>query len=460
MYGEKEMSEIKFVDTTLRDANQSLWDATGLTTGMVLSMAPQLDQVGFKAVDFITSIHMGVAVRYHRENPWEKIRLVSKAMPNTPLSFGGTGRRFIGFKRCPDSILALVYERMAANGIRRAWLIDAAHEMEVIRKNARMAKDAGIEDFMVALSYSISPVHTDAYYGEKTKDITSCPDVDTVYLKDQGGLLTPERLKTLVPVIQSNLNGRPLEIHTHCNTGLGPLVYLDAIRLGIDTVHTAIPPLANGTAQPSVFNVLKNIRYMGRSAGAREDILRSVSERLEEIAQKEGRPAGNPLEYDLGYYEHQVPGGMVTTLKRQLSEAGKEGLLDEVFEEIIKVRKELGYPIMVTPLSQFVATQATMNIISGERYKLVPDGIIQYIIGYFGEPPSPIDQNVLDRAHSLPKAKDLREQAFPQPSVEELRQEMGIGAGVSDEEFLLRYSLGSDEIEAMHEAGPIKTNYD
>jgi oxaloacetate decarboxylase alpha subunit len=199
---------------------------------------------------------------------------------------------------------------------------------------------------------------------------------------------------------------------------------------------------------------------MGHSAGAREDILKTVSERLAEIARKEGRPAGAPPEYDLGYYEHQVPGGMVTTLKRQLSEAGKADRLDEVFEEIIKVRKDLGHPIMVTPLSQFVATQATMNIISGERYKLVPEGIIQYIIGYFGEPPSPIDQNVLDRVHGLPKAKELRKQTFPQPSVKALRQEMGIGAGVSDEEFLLRYSLGSDEVEAMLAAGPIRTNYD
>ena len=443
------MSEIKFIDTSLRDGNQSLWDATGLTTSMILSVAPEIDRVGFHAVDFIASTHMQTAVRYHNENPWEKTRLASQAMPNTRLCFGTTGRRFVGFKRCPDSILQLVYDRMAANGIRRVWIIDAPHEKDIIYKNAGMAKASGIEDFMVALSYSISPVHTDEYYAKKAQMITNCPDVDTVYLKDQGGLLTPERVKTLIPAIQTNLNGRPLEIHTHCNTGLGPLVCLEAFRLGVDRVHTGVPPLANGTAHPSIFNILKNIKHMGYSANLNKEALRNYSARLMQIAEREGRPKGAPLEYDLAYYEHQVPGGMVTTLKRQLSEAGKADSLEKVLEEIVRVRQELGYPIMVTPFSQFVATQATMNVISGGRYKMVPDGVIEYIAGYFGEPPAPIEQDVLDKVRSLPKTKKLMNEAFPQPSVKEIRKQMAIGPGVSDEEFLLRYALGDNKVDVM-----------
>jgi oxaloacetate decarboxylase alpha subunit len=443
------MGEIKFMDTSLRDGNQSLWDATGLTTSMILAIAPEVDRVGFHAVDFVASTHMQTAVRYHRENPWEKTRLASQAMPNTRLCFGTTGRRFVGFKRSPDSILRLVYERMWANGIWRVWIIDASHEKENLTKNAKAAKAAGFEDFMVALSYSISPVHTDEYYARKTQEITSCPDVDTLYLKDQGGLLTPERVKTLVPAIQANLNGRPLEIHTHCNTGLGPLVYLEAIRLGINTLHTGVPPLANGTAQPSIFNILKNTKHMGYSANLNEEALKNYSAQLMEIAEREGRPVGAPLEYDLAYYEHQVPGGMMTTLKRQLSEAGKAERLEEVLEEIIRVRKELGYPIMVTPLSQFVATQATMNVISGGRYKTVPDGVIEYVAGYHGEPPAPIDQNVLDKIYHWPKTKRIMDQEFPQPSVGEIRKQMGIGSEVSDEEFLLRYALHDDEVDTM-----------
>ncbi len=443
------MTTVQFVDTTLRDGNQSLWDATGLTTEAILAVAKQMDAVGFKAVDFISSIHMGVAVRYHKENPWEKTKLVSRAMPHTPLSFGTTGRRFIGFKRCPDSILALVYQCMAANGIRRVWLIDAAHEMEVIRKNARMAKAAGIEDFMTALSYTISPVHTDQYYAIKTREITACPDVNTIYLKDQGGLLTPDRITTLIPSIQKHLNGRSLEIHSHCTTGLAPQVYSDAVRLGVNVVHTAIPPLADGTSQPSVFRVIEDVRTLGHEPAVSESLLPPISKKLYALAEKENRPVGTPQEYNPSYYEHQVPGGMVSTLKRQLSEAGMESRLPEVLEEIVRVRRDLGFPIMVTPLSQFVGTQATMNVVSGERYKMVPDGIIEYVVGYFGEPPAPIDEEVSAKISKLPKAKKLREQHFPQPSVGELKREMGLPGSTSDEEFLLRYAMKGREVDDM-----------
>jgi oxaloacetate decarboxylase alpha subunit len=444
------MTEIKFVDTSLRDGNQSLWDATGLTTAMILSLAPEVDRVGYYAVDLTASTHMQTAVRYHKENPWKKIRLASQAMPNTRLAFGTTGRRFIGFKRSPDSIMQLVYERMAANGMKRVWLSEAALEMESIVKNARMSKAAGLEEFMVGLCYSISPVHTDEYYATKTKEITQCPDVDTIYIKDQGGLLTPDSVKTLMTAVQPNLNGRPLEMHTHCTTGLGPLVVLEAVRLGVDRVHTGVPPLA----QPSIFNVLKNIKHMGYTANLNEEALKNYSTRLMEIAEQEGRPKGAPVEYDLAYYQHQVPGGMVSTLRRQLSEAGNADRLEEVIGEISRVREDLGYPIMVTPLSQFVATQATMNVVSGGRYKVIPDGIIEYVAGYHGAPPAPVNPEVLDKIYRLPQAKKIIEGEFPQPSVAEIRKQMGIGPKVSDEEFLLRYALGEDEVNAMLAADP------
>lgn len=443
------MGTIHFVDTTLRDGNQSLWDATGLTTKMIQSLASEIDRVGFKAVDFISSIHMGVSVKYHREDPWEKTRLITGAMPGTPLSFGTTGRRFIGFKRCPDSIIALVYKRMVANGIRRAWLVDAAHELDLIFKNARMAKEGGIEEFVVALSYTISPVHTDKYYADMAHQITRCKDVDTVYIKDQGGLLTPERIKTLVPAVQSNLNGKPLELHSHCNTGLATQVYLDAVQLGVDIVHTGIPPLAEGTSQPSVFDILEGIEAAGFSPGIDAQPLEGISKQLLRIAEEGNRPVGKKSSFDPSYYEHQVPGGMVSTLKRQLAEAGAENKLPEVFQEILRVRKDLGFPIMVTPLSQFVGTQASMNVITGERYKIIPDGVMEYVLGYFGEPPGEIDPNVLERINKLPKAAKLRDREFPQPTVEEIREELGLGKEVTDEEFLLRYALGNKDVDAM-----------
>ena len=451
--------EIYFVDVTTRDGNQSLWDATGIKTGMILPIAPVMDKVGFRAIDFAASISMGVSVRWHKEDPWERLRLCAKAMPNSILSFGTTGRRFIGFKRMPDSIQVLVLKTVKACGIRRVWILDAAHETDLLLRTARMAKEAGIEEVMIALSYSISPVHTDEFYAQKAREIVSSPDVDIVYLKDQGGLLTIDRVRTLVPVIQQNIKGLPLEIHSHCNTGMGILCYLEAMKLGINTFHVAVPPLAEGSSLPSALNMLHNARHLGYTVKADEEALKVMSAHFQIVAQKENRPIGAPVEHDVYYYKHQVPGGMLSTLKRQLAEVKMGHRLEEVLEEVVRVRQELGYPIMVTPFSQFVGTQSAMNIMSGERYKQVSDGVFQYVAGWFGKPNVPIDPNVLDKITSLPRAKEFLNKEIAQPTVEEIRKQMGISPEVSDGEFLLRYSMSDREVDEMLAAGPMKTTY-
>jgi oxaloacetate decarboxylase alpha subunit len=418
-----------------------------------------MDKVGFRAIDFASSINMGVSVRWHKEDPWERIRLCAEAMPNTILSFGTTGRRFIGFRRMPDSIQALVLKTVKACGIRRVWILDAAHDVDILFRTARMAKESGIDEVMIALSYSISPVHTDEFYARKAREVASSPDVDLVYLKDQGGLLTIDRVRTLVPVIQQNINGLPLEIHSHCSTGLAPLCYLEAMKLGVKTFHVAVPPLANGSSLPSALNILHNARHLGYAVKADEEALQAMSDHFQMIAEQEHRPPGIPVEHDVYYYKHQVPGGMLSTLKRQLAEVKMEHRLEEVLEEILRVRQELGYPIMVTPFSQFVGTQATMNIMSGERYKQVPDGVLQYVAGWFGKPNTPIDPDVLDKITSLPRSKEFIGKELAQPTVAEIRQQMGIGPEVSDGEFLLRYSMSDSEVDEMLAAGPMKTTY-
>jgi len=451
--------EIYFVDVTTRDGNQSLWDATGLRTGMVLSIAPVMDKVGFRAVDFASSINMGVSVHWHKENPWEKIRLCARAMPNTILSFGTTGRRFIGFRRMPDSIQELVLKTVKACGIRRVWILDAAFDRRVLFNTARMSKEAGIEEVMIAIPFSISPVHTDEFYAQKAREIASCPDVDLVYLKDPGGLLTVDRVRTLIPVIQQNIGSLPLELHSHCNTGLAPLCYLEAMKLGVKTFHVAVPPLAYGSSLPSALNILHNAEHMGYTVKADKQALEAMSAHFQMIAEREQRPAGAPVEHDVYYYKHQIPGGMMTTLKRHLSEVRMEHRLEEVVEEVVRVRQELGYPIMVTPFSQFVGTQATMNVITGERYRQVSDSVLQYVAGWFGPHNAPIDPEVLDKITSLPRAKEFVNKEFEQPSVEEIRRQMGIAPEVSDEEFLLRYSMTDREVDEMLAAGEMKLSY-
>lgn len=450
---------VEFVDVTVRDGNQSLWGGTGLTTGQVLWLAPLLDKVGFKTIEIITGVHFKIAVSYHKENPWEKIRLFRKAFTKTPLRYGGTFKRFIGFKRAPDSVNKFVAKMTASCGLRSTWIVDGMHDVEFLHKAARWAKEGGFEEVVVALSYTISPVHTDAFYAEKAQQIAECPYVDGLYVKDQGGLLTPERVRTLVPAVLKNSCGKPVETHVHCNTGLGPICLLEAVKQGIRTVQTAIPPLAYGTSLPSVFNIIKNLRYMGYSVELDEEALMGISDRLRSIAEKEDRPEGMIPEYDYSYYKHQVPGGMMSTLKRQLAEAGKESLMDKVLEEVVQVRQELGYPIMVTPFSQFVGGQAAYNVITGQRYKIVPDGVIEYAAGWYGEPPAPIDPNIFDKIASAPKAKEKFGKEFPEPSLHELRQQLGLGPSVSDEEFLLRYAMTHKEVDEMLATGPIKTTY-
>ena len=451
--------EINFVDVTTRDGNQSLWDATGLRAGMVLSIAPAMDKVGFRGVDFAIGTHMQVWVRWFKENPWERIRLCAKAMPNTNLRFSTTGRRFMGWRRMPDSIMALVLKTVRACGIKHLWILEPAHDIDVFLRTARMAKEAGFEEVMPALTYSISSVHTDEFYAEKARELASSPDVDSIMLKDPGGLLTIDRVRTLVPAVQQNIKNLGLELHSHCNTGLAPFCYLEAMKLGVRTFHVAVPPLANGTSLPSVLNIMHNARLLGYSVRADDEALEAISAHFQMIAEKEHRPQGIPVEHDVYYYKHQLPGGMVSTLKRHLAEVKMEHRMEEVLEEVVRVRRELGYPIMVSPFSQFVGTQATMNIMTGERYKQVPDGVLQYVAGWYGKTNTPVEPNVLDKITSLRRSKEFLNKEVAQPTVQEIRKQAGISPEISDEEFLLRYCMSNAEIDEMLAAGPIKTTY-
>ena len=431
------MNKINFVDQTIRDAQQSLW-AFLMRTDMITPIAEIMDRVGFKAIGTVGGNGFVVQTRYHNEDPWERIRLLSKAMPRTPLRISFMTTSLASFDiDTPHDIIALWIKRSVANGIRSFWVCDYQSDMDSFYHFAQLAKAEGAE-VVTALMYTFSPVHNDEHWARKTRQIVEVRDcVDAIMIEDAGGVLTPERTRALISTVQQNCNGIPLEFHSHCNSGLAPLCYLEAIQLGIQTVHTAVSPLANGTSLPSTENILGNIRRLGYSSNLDEEALEAMSAHFRHIAEKEGLPVGAPSEYDLFHHEHQVPGGMMTNLKRQLKELGMEHRLEEVLEEIVLVRKEFGYPVMATPFSQIVGVQAVENVVLGERYKRVPDEVIKYVMGYYGEPAAPIDPNVMDRIHSLPQAKQFINWK-PQgrsKSIEELRRE--IGPELSDDELLL-----------------------
>jgi oxaloacetate decarboxylase (Na+ extruding) subunit alpha len=445
------MDDIHFVDTTIRDGHASLW-AERMTTGMMLPIAERLDNAGFEAIELIAGSHIKKSVCELREDPWERIKLVSQRIRKTPLRLIAGRVNTFGFD--PPAMYRLFVERMAANGIRQARISEPWNDLPGWKFRSDVAHAAGMQS-IINLIYSVSPKHTDEYYAERTRQAATLP-VYRLCLKDPGGLLTPERVRTLVPVILQNSNGIPVELHTHCNTGLGPLCCLEAVKLGIRIVNTGIPPLADGAALPSIFNVAHNLRALGYNPVIDEAGLRPVSDHFKIVAEREGFPVGVPLEYDYSQYLHQVPGGMISNLKHQLRQVGKESQIGEVLEETIRVRAEFGYPIMVTPLSQFVGSQAAINVIVGERYKEVTDQAIYFALGRHGQEGADLmDPDVKDKILNRPRARQLAAIEKPTPSLEEMRAELG-GAGISDEEMLLRWLLNKDDIAAMRAAGPTK----
>ncbi len=442
------MSEIRFVDTTLRDGNQSLW-ALNMKTAAMVEAAEQMDQAGFESMEFFVTNMFKKYVREHKENPWDWLREGTKRLRNTKLRLHGGLKG--GLEKKPLSILQLIIRKVVDSGITLTRTSNSWNDYEVFGEEVQGLRSLGM-DCVVNLIYSVSPRHTDAYYAQKAREAAALKPV-RICFKDVGGLLTPERTRTLVPIVLDNIGDTPVEFHAHCNNGLAPLNYLEAIKLGMTTIHTSVPPLANGSAQPSVFNMARNIRAMGHEVQVDEEVLRPVEAHFNYVARRDGLPIGKPVEYNHAQYLHQVPGGMISNFVHQLRLVGMEDKLPEALEEAARVRAEWGYPIMVTPLSQFVGTQAAFNVILGQRYKQVSDQSIQYALGIWGrEGAELMDPDVKDRILSRPRAKAWTEWEQPEPSLKELRSQVG-AASVSDEELVLRVYAGVDEVKTMMEAG-------
>jgi len=450
------MPDIRLVDVSLRDGNQSLWGATGLNSAQMLAIAPVMERVGFRALDFTSSTHMGIAVRTFREDPWQCIRLMRKAMPGTPLQFIGTGFRFISWETAGRDFMRLVYRRLIANGISRFIVLDPMHDMDALLDIAAIIKEEGDAEVMAALTYTVSTVHDDHFYSGIAAKAAASPHVDLVYLKDPAGILTPERARTLLPAIRSVLNGKAFELHAHCTIGLAPLNYVLAAELGVDALHTAAGSLASGTSLPSATQTIANLREAGYTVDVDEEALHVVSDYFTRLADAEGLPHGAPREYDASFLRHQLAGGVMTTLQRQLAEIGLEERLPEVIDEVEQVRAELGYPIMVTPFPQIVCAQAFCNVVKGERYAQVPDQVIRYILGRFGRTTGEIDGNVKERILAQPRAKSIMDEP-PAFSLEDKRK---AHPGVtSDDELLLRAVMPGEQVDAMLQADQTPRHY-
>ena len=443
------MKEIRFVDTTIRDGQASLW-AMNMRTRHMLAAMPYLDAAGFESMEFIaTGSRLKKFVRHLNENPWDWIKGGAAAAKNTPLRWHGPigGRTMSGY--VPQEVGELLTRKAVELGIRFTRTGNNWNDYAVMKNQLDRLNELGMTP-VINLIYSVSPRHSDEYFIQKAREAAALNPYRLCF-KDVGGLLTPERIRQLIPKVLEASPGVTWEFHGHCNNSFGPINALEFAKLGVEVIHTAVPPLANANSQPSIYNVAANLRALGFSPRIDEEVLRPASKYLEFVAKREKFQIGVPYEYDEKLYDHQVPGGMISNLRYQLSLAGVSDRIDEVLDEIPLVRAELGYPIMVTPLSQIVGTQAALNVIVGERYLQVTDATIEYALGRHGrEAPLVMDQDVRDKILDRPRARELLELESWEPTIAELRQKYG--KDISDEDLILQAVVGDDALDVVGSA--------
>lgn len=449
MKGSAMTGSISIIDTTLRDGQQSLW-ALNMRTGVMLAALEHLDKAGFEAMEFyVPVVQIKKMIRDLGEDPFQWLRLGARKARATPLRLHAGYRSGLG--KVPESVGKLLVGMVIDQGITVARISDPWNDFDTLREEHEGLRAMGMES-VVNLIYSVSPRHTDDYFIARVRKAAALRPYRLCF-KDVGGLLTPDRIDALLPRIREAAGDITVEFHCHCNNGLAPFNVVRVLEQGLRHVHTAVPPLANGNSQPSVFNVLRNIAALGLHCGVDPAPLAAAQEVLEAAARRDGLAIGAPVEYDAGLYRHQVPGGMISNLRYQLAKVGQEHRLPEVMEEVTQVRADFGYPIMVTPLSQFVGTQAAINVITGARYGQVTDETIQFALGQWGrEALEHMDPDARDRILDRPRARQLAKVVHEEPSLAEVRRHYG--ERLTDEELLLRVYVDEEAIAIARNAPP------
>ena len=446
---------VKIIDLTMRDAHQCLW-ATRMTTAMMKDIAPLLDRSGFEAIDLVGGAVFDVCVRYLREDPWERMRILSSWVKETPLIIHTRGQSLFTFEFFADDVVELSAERFAANGMQYHTPYDAINDIRNLEIPIRAAKQHGLHT-VGGLVYTVSPVHTDEHYAEKAKQLINF-GVDGVYIKDPSGLLRPDRVPTLIPALKNAIGDLPLQLHTHCLSGLAPYTALLAVDYGVDVVHTATSTLANGASHPPTELFVRNCRRRGYDVDVDLEPVEEVADRLAYLAKTEDKPVGEVAEYDEFHYHHQVPGGMISNLRYQLSTVGLEDRLQEILEEAGHVRADLGYPIVVSPFAQYIITQSVLNVMGRDqgkqRYDIVPDEVRLYVRGGYGEVVGEIDPNLYDKIAKGAEPITERPGAHVPPALERLRKTRGPFA--SDDDLLLAAFYADKEYSALKSEGPIR----
>ncbi|MGD9943954.1 MAG: hypothetical protein AB7S98_12025 [Burkholderiaceae bacterium] len=439
-----------FIDETLRDGPQSLW-ATRVNTRTVLEAATLIDRTGVARATAASGATFETAVRFLKEDPWERLRRTRGCLARTPMEVLIRGRNLFGWSRYPDEVVRLLLQCLQRAGTDHVKVFDGLNDIEAIAAHCRIAKELGL-GVTGMLTFSLSPVHTDAHFAAKARRYAEL-GVDAVLLCDASGILRPERARTVLAAIRQAVGPQmPIEFYAHASMGLAHDSYREALRSGVAAVTTAALPLANGESLPDTAGIARIAAELGLDSGLDTAAVESLDDYMSWATYREGHQPGAQMQFDPARYErfvgHQIPGGMISNFRNQLREAGLMHRLDEVLAEAARVRSELGYPVMVTPFSQFVGVQAVFNVIQGERYRTVPDEVRQFALGHYGSTDAPIDPNVLDRILQGRSAGPVPTDALHgEPMLDALKRAHGPFA--CDEDLLLQLFYGRPAIEAL-----------
>jgi oxaloacetate decarboxylase (Na+ extruding) subunit alpha len=448
------MAHIQFLDETMRDGQQSLWGLR-MQAGMALPVSPLIDRTGFSIIDLTGGGMLDVLTRYARENYWEGLDLLVASMPNTPVRAGLRANANVTFGITPPALMDLWVRRLCAHGVRSFWIYDVLFGIDNMLRLARVAKEANAQ-VAGAIMFALSPVHTDEFFVANAKALAASPDVDSLLLYDTAGVLEKERLEQLLPAIIKVAQGKPIEFHSNNLLGISAKAYLDAIELGVSVIHTASHPMANGPSVPSTEIMAKNIQTLGHTHDLDEALFEPVADHFRAVGKAAGFLVDQYAEYDVFSIQHQIPGGMMGTFKAQLAMHKMMDKLPQVLDEVAAVRRDLGYPGMATPFSQLVGIQAVLNVVTGKRYGTVPDEVIQYAAGFYGQTVAPIAPDVLDRIMAAPRAREVLAHPPESPDLDTLKMQHDTQ---DEDELIYRAFLPQSDIDAMRAAGPVRQDY-
>ena len=432
------MAKVRFTETALRDAHQSLL-ATRMRTRDMIPIAEEMDKVGYFSVEAWGGATFDTCIRYLNEDPWERLRNLKSEFNKTPIQMLLRGQNLVGYKHYPDDVVTKFVEKSYENGVDIFRVFDALNDIRNMEKAIKVAKDQGAH-VQGTISYTISPVHTLDDFVDLAKNLEAL-DCDSVAIKDMAGLITPNAAYELVSKLKEETD-LLVDLHCHCTSGMTPISYYAACQAGVDILDTAISPLSWGTSQPPTESMVAALQGTPYDTGLDLKQLTNIKEYFDDIKEKYAAildPISESIDTDVLLY--QIPGGMLSNLISQLKEQNALDRYADVLDEMPRVRKDMGYPPLVTPTSQIVGIQAVMNVLGGERYKTVSNEVKEYMKGNYGKPPAPVDSEISKKIIADEEVITCRPADLLEPEFDKFKSE-GMEKGfVKSDEDALTYAL-------------------